>query len=68
MTDLLSREEWTKRSAQKVSRTKLFIDGKYVDAASGKTFESVNPRDNTVIANVAEGDAADIDRAVASAR
>ena len=68
MTDLLSREEWTKRSTQKVSRTKLFINGKFVDAASGKTFESINPRDNTVAANVAEGDSVDIDRAVAAAR
>ena len=68
MTDLLSREEWTKRAAQKVSRTQLFIDGKFVDSASGKTFESINPRDNTVVANVAEGDKQDIDRAVAAAR
>ena len=68
MTDLLSREEWTKRAAQKVSRTQLFIDGKFVDSASGKTFESINPRDNTVVANIAEGDKQDIDRAVAAAR
>jgi len=68
MTDLLSREEWTKRSSQKVARTKLFIDGKFVDAASGKTFESINPRDNSVVANVAEGDSVDIDRAVVAAR
>lgn len=68
MTDLLSREEWTKRAAQKVSRTQLFIDGNFVDSASGKTFESINPRDNTVVANVAEGDKQDIDRAVAAAR
>ena len=66
MTDLLTREEWTKRAAQKVARTQLFIDGKFVDSASGKTFESVNPRDNTVVANVAEGDKQDIDRAVAA--
>ena len=68
MTDLLTREEWTKRAAQKVARTQLFIDGKFVDSASGKTFESINPRDNTVVANVAEGDKQDIDRAVAAAR
>jgi hypothetical protein len=29
MTDLLSRDEWTKRSTQKVGRTQLFIDGNY---------------------------------------
>ncbi|MEY4796495.1 MAG: hypothetical protein RLZZ105_921 [Actinomycetota bacterium] len=68
MTDLLSREEWTKRASQKVARTQLFINGKFVDAASGKTFESINPRDNSIAAVVAEGDKEDIDRAVVAAR
>ena len=62
MTDLLSREEWTKRASQKVARTQLFINGKFVDAASGKTFESINPRDNSIAAVVAEGDKEDIEK------
>ena len=45
MTTQLTLADWTKRAGQKVSRTQLFIDGKFVDAASGKTFESINPRD-----------------------
>jgi len=47
---------------------KLFIDGKFVDAQSGKTFEVYNPATGDVLAHVAEGDSADIDLAVAAAR
>jgi len=48
--------------------TKLLIDGKWVDAVSGETFEVRDPATGEVIAHVASGDAADIDRAVAAAR
>ena len=47
---------------------KLFIDGQWVEARSGKTFQSHNPATGEVLADVAEGDAADIDRAVEAAR
>ncbi|KPA79562.1 putative mitochondrial aldehyde dehydrogenase, mitochondrial precursor (ALDH2) [Leptomonas pyrrhocoris] len=47
---------------------KLLINGKFVPAVSGKTFEVVNPADETVIANVAEADKADVDIAVKAAR
>ncbi len=47
---------------------KLFIDGAYVDAQSGTTFESVNPATGEVIAHVAEASKADVDVAVAAAR
>lgn len=46
----------------------LFIDGSTVASASGRTFESRNPATGELVAEVAEGDAADIDRAVAAAR
>lgn len=55
-------------SAPKVRQTKLLIDGKWVDAASGKTFATVNPATEEKIADVAEGDAIDIDRAAKAAR
>ena len=45
-----------------------FIGGKWVDAASGKTFETYDPSSGRVIANVAACDAVDVDRAVAAAR
>ena len=59
-------------SAQTVSETprryQLFIDGKWVDAESGKTFETPNPSTGATLAEVAEGDKADVDKAVAAAR
>jgi Aldehyde dehydrogenase family len=47
---------------------RMFIDGKWVEAASGKTFETINPSTGVVLARVAEGDKEDIDRAVDAAR
>uniref|UniRef100_A0A2P2L520 aldehyde dehydrogenase (NAD(+)) n=3 Tax=Rhizophora mucronata TaxID=61149 RepID=A0A2P2L520_RHIMU len=51
-----------------ISYTQHLINGKFVDAASGKTFPVYDPRTAQVIAHVAEGDAEDINRAVAAAR
>ena len=48
--------------------TRLFIGGEWVDSASGKTFETLNPATEGVIAEVAEGDKEDIDRAAKAAR
>ncbi len=56
---------------QKPSKIKdqmLFIDGKWCQSASGKSFETVDPSTNQVICRVAEGDAADVELAVAAAR
>jgi phenylacetaldehyde dehydrogenase len=47
---------------------KMLIDGKWVGAASGKTFEVRNPATGAVIARVPEGDQADVDIAVRAAR
>ncbi|MGH8488160.1 MAG: aldehyde dehydrogenase family protein, partial [Gammaproteobacteria bacterium] len=49
-------------------RYQLLIDGKWVDAASGKTFTSPNPSTGEVFAEVAAADKADIDKAVSAAR
>ena len=46
----------------------LLIDGKRVAAASGRYFETLNPATGRPIARVAEGDEADVDIAVCSAR
>src|SRR5271163_1018109 len=52
-----------------VSQTrKMLINGKWVEAASGKTFATYNPATGEVLARVAEGDREDIDRAVKAAR
>ncbi len=47
---------------------KMLIDGQWVAAASGKTFPVYNPATGEVLAQVAEGDKEDIDRAVRAAR
>ena len=47
---------------------KLLIDGEWVPAASGKTFETINPSTEERLAEVAHGEAEDIDRAVRAAR
>ena len=47
---------------------KMLIDGKWVEAASGKTFETINPATGEVLARVAEGDAEDVDRAAQAPR
>ena len=49
-------------------RNQAFINGKYVAAASGKTFDCVSPIDGRVLTQVAECDAEDVNRAVAAAR
>jgi phenylacetaldehyde dehydrogenase len=46
----------------------LFINGQWVDAASGKTFETPDPATGETLARIAEGDAEDINRAVKAAR
>ncbi|XVF60341.1 hypothetical protein PTKIN_Ptkin08bG0037300 [Pterospermum kingtungense] len=51
-----------------IDHTQLLINGKFVDAASGKTFPTYDPRTGDVIAHVAEGDVEDVNRAVAAAR
>jgi aldehyde dehydrogenase (NAD+) len=46
----------------------MLVDGHWADSASGKTFPTINPATGEVIAQVAEGDKADVDRAVKAAR
>jgi phenylacetaldehyde dehydrogenase len=63
MTQMHNRvEEFVSRPRQ------MFIDGKWAEAASGKTFPTYNPATGEVLAQVAEGDREDIDRAVKAAR
>ena len=49
-------------------QTQLFIGGRFVPAANGETLASLNPHDNSVIADVAMAGPADVDRAVAAAQ
>ncbi len=51
-----------------VIRTELFIDGKFVPAESGETMATLNPHDNSEIAQIAMAGKADVDKAVAAAQ
>jgi acyl-CoA reductase-like NAD-dependent aldehyde dehydrogenase len=46
----------------------MLIDGRWVEAASGRAFDTLDPATGAVLARVAEGDAEDVDRAVRAAR
>src|SRR5580704_1006879 len=52
----------------RIPPTQLLIDGKWVAAASGQTFETRNPATEELIANVAQAGKEDADRAVVAAR
>ena len=51
-----------------MKKYQLLIDGQWVDSESGKTFTTPNPATGEPLAEVAEGDKADVDKAVAAAR
>ncbi|MGE3822096.1 MAG: aldehyde dehydrogenase family protein [Isosphaeraceae bacterium] len=57
-----------RRAAKTTYQTRMLIDGQWRDSVSGKTFATVNPATEEVIAEVAEGDAQDVDLAVKAAR
>lgn len=64
----LLKERWTKKVEALDPEGRAWIGGGFREAASGKRFRVVSPRDGSVLAEVAECDAADVDLAVASAR
>jgi gamma-glutamyl-gamma-aminobutyraldehyde dehydrogenase len=66
----LSRQDWDAFAAQVLADTPadLFIGGEYRPAIEGGRFESMNPADDSVLAEVASGTAADVDHAVIAAR
>eukprot|EP00451_Oxyrrhis_marina_P006815 CAMPEP_0204303510 /NCGR_PEP_ID=MMETSP0468-20130131/83942_1 /ASSEMBLY_ACC=CAM_ASM_000383 /TAXON_ID=2969 /ORGANISM="Oxyrrhis marina" /LENGTH=560 /DNA_ID=CAMNT_0051282823 /DNA_START=145 /DNA_END=1827 /DNA_ORIENTATION=- len=51
-----------------IFETRNFVDGEFVKSSSGKTFETVNPATEEVIASVEDSNATDVDAAVAAAR
>ena len=57
-----------KAARPQIRQTQLLIDGQWTPARSGKTFDTINPATEEVIASVAEADAADVEMAVRAAR
>jgi aldehyde dehydrogenase (NAD+) len=58
----------TSRELAVILRKQLLIDGRHVESVSGRTFDTLNPATGQVIATISEGNEADVDRAVTSAR
>src|SRR5919199_3063371 len=52
----------------KIGSTKLLINNEWVESASGRRFETINPATGEVICDVAEADAPDVEKAVQAAR
>jgi gamma-glutamyl-gamma-aminobutyraldehyde dehydrogenase len=65
---LLDKAGWHRRAEALEPETRNFIDGAFVGAKDGRTFEAVNPATGAVVAAVARSGADDVDRAVAAAR
>ncbi|MEL7939068.1 aldehyde dehydrogenase [Pseudomonas delhiensis] len=63
-----TRADWEARASQLRIEGRAFIDGQYLDAADGATFDCISPVDGRLLAKVASCDAADAERAVQSAR
>ena len=63
-----TRDSWQALADGLNIRTQAFIDGRYVEAASGKTFDCVSPIDGRSLGRVAECEAEDIERAVIASR
>ena len=65
---VMTREDWDKRAEAVQLRGGIYLDGQAVEARSSATFDNYSPTTGEVLNQVASGDAADIDAAVASAR
>ena len=64
----LSFDEWKKLSNKISFRNKAFINGKFVDSISNKTFQTINPSTEEIITTITECNDKDIDIAVKAAR
>lgn len=58
---------WASRAAALKPETRLFIDGEFVEALDGATFDTFSPRDGKLITAVSAAGVADVDRAVVAA-
>jgi gamma-glutamyl-gamma-aminobutyraldehyde dehydrogenase len=68
MTAARTRADWQRQADGLHIPDQAFIDGRYVDAASGARYACISPIDGRVLAQVVDADHLDVDRAVAAAR
>jgi len=64
----VSKRFFSLPSAPTKFQNKMFINGEFVNAASGNTFGTYNPADESIICEVADAGNEDVERAVAAAR
>ena len=64
----MTKADWLALKSQLSIRNQAFIDGAYVDVASGEIFDCINPANGEVIARIASCGTVDVDRAVKAAR
>lgn len=60
--------DWRALAARVEPRDRLWIDGRFVESATGARSATVDPATGAVLAHVAEADGTDVDRAVSVAR
>jgi 4-guanidinobutyraldehyde dehydrogenase/NAD-dependent aldehyde dehydrogenase len=68
MTTPSTAADWRARARSLAINGQAWIDGRYVPAASGETFDCISPIDGKLIGRVASTDSVDVDRAVTAAR
>ncbi|WP_135078475.1 aldehyde dehydrogenase [Terasakiella sp. SH-1] len=68
MTDITNSTNWFERAANLQFTSQAFIDGNYVDAASGKMFDCISPIDGRTLTSIAACGEEDVNRAVKAAR
>lgn len=60
--------EWTDLASKLNYRNQLFIDGKFVSAQSGRTFDAISPIDQKILTSISAAQSEDVDLAVKSAK
>ncbi|HET8790086.1 MAG TPA: aldehyde dehydrogenase family protein, partial [Modicisalibacter sp.] len=68
MSTPLSHADWQKLASELRYETRAFIGNRFVDAASGERFATINPATGEVLAEIASCDAPDVELAVSHAR
>jgi gamma-glutamyl-gamma-aminobutyraldehyde dehydrogenase/4-guanidinobutyraldehyde dehydrogenase/NAD-dependent aldehyde dehydrogenase len=64
----MTREEWLQKAKELSVEGRMFVDGKLKDAESKQTIKVIAPRDGSILGEIARGDHADVELAVAAAR
>ncbi|WP_394791029.1 aldehyde dehydrogenase family protein [Rhodoferax sp.] len=67
MAHPLSHQDWQRKAQSLAIEGRLFIEGRYVAAQGGGSFDCSNPATGARLASIAQGQAQDVDAAVASA-